>query len=375
MNRWTRNVGILAVLASAGVAAAQSAKVEGSFDNPIVKKRTAVHPAGGGAAASGHSVTIMNRNDGDDTVELKIENGKIVSAKVNGKEVPSDRVRHADGGIEILDEKGEVIQKLGVGIAHGGEGGPGAWWATPQGQNDAVTAWRFAGGEGGGPFMFTPAQGVNPPKVMLGINMSPLDEGKAGELEIEAGDGILIEKVIEGLPAAKAGLKQGDVVVRISGKSPATQEKLRELLRTKSPGDKLKVTVLRDGDEKTLTIELAEYDAEQLGVQSVQGFAVEPPEGLGEFKFEGFAPGMEWDQKAHEEAMKGYEEAMKQFGRANQGGQAPRGMLFRQGTPGMGGQLAGINERMAEIDRRLSELDARLERLTKKLEKLVEERP
>lgn len=374
MNRWTRNVGILAVLASAGVAAAQSAKVEGDFNTPIVKKRAAVHPGGGGA--TGHSVTIMNHNDGEDTVEIKIENGKVVSAKVNGKEVPSDRVRHKDGKVEILDENGEVIQTLGVGIGHG-DGGAGAWWITPDGGAGPATAWRrFDGAEGGGgPFMFSPSQAASPPKVMLGINMSPLDEGKAGELEIEAGEGILIEKVIEDLPAAKAGLKAGDVVIRIAGKSPATQEKLRELLRTKEPGDKLKVTVLREGGEKTLTIELAEYDAEKLGVQSVQGFQVVPPEGLGEFKFEGMPRELHWDQKAHQEALKAYEEAMKQFGRAYQGGPGQRGMLFRQAAPDMGGQLSGINERMAEIDRRLSELDERLERLTKKLEKLVEDRP
>ncbi len=373
MKRWNSMViGATLVASMAGVAWGQgAAKVGGDIEKPM-KLRQKVGGAGG------QSVMSISRSDGGQTVEVRIEDGKVASAKVNGKTVPEDRIRHKEGTVEVLDEDGNVIQSFsvagGAGAGHwfvpggmgvfGGTGGEGHW-----------RMFEHQPGEPGQVF-FTPGNAYAPPKVMLGINMDSPDGETAKELDVEADEVIRISKVLEDLPADKAGLKEGDIVVKIAGKSPATPDKLREALKDKDPGDTIKLTVLREGDEKTLTIELAEYDASKLGVQVMQ---VEPGEGFAPHQFE-------WNedaQKALEEAQKSYQEALKNFGQAQRfKGPNGEGMIFRRFGEGgaaadarLNERLGQLNERMAEIDRRLGELDGRLERLTQKLEKLAGDRP
>lgn len=367
MKRWTRLSGILAALATAGVAAAQEGgggQVGGDFDTPMNTRSST--PARVKTSSTGKSIITLNQVQDGRTFELRIEDGEIVAAKIDGKDVPKDRIRRKDGRVELLDADGKVIQSFHFGVT--GEGG-GTFWVQPGSPWWQMPDLEALGGEHT-PFLFTPSVGEAPPKVMLGINMSPLDEEKARKAGVEEGEGIYVDRVIEELPAAQAGLRQGDIIVRIAGQSPATQEKLREALKSRNPGDKLKLTVLRDGEEKTLTIVLAPYDPEKLGITAIR---VEPQN---EFK-----PG-EWNEqarKAYEEAMKAYREAMKNFpGEWRfQGQQAPPGMMFRTFPgPGLGAdRLSALNDRLGEIERRLGELDARLERLTRKLEKLGEDRP
>ena len=46
------------------------------------------------------------------TVELRVEDGKIMVAKVNGKDVPADRIKKVRGGFDILDENGGVMRHI-----------------------------------------------------------------------------------------------------------------------------------------------------------------------------------------------------------------------------------------------------------------------
>ena len=54
----------------------------------------------------------------------------------------------------------------------------------------------------------------------------------------------------------KAGLKAGDVIVKIDGKDTKTFDKLSEVLNTKTSGDTIKVTFIRDGKTKTTDVAL-----------------------------------------------------------------------------------------------------------------------
>lgn len=348
------------LLALAGTAFAQGAKVEGEFSKPIKRKA-----AGGqaGQSGGGHSSIMMSRTDGDDTVEIRIENGKITSAKVNGKDVPDDRIKKHDGRVDILDEDGNVVQSFSVG-----EGGHGTWMLGEPGDGQfkvfGPEGFRFDPDQ----YVFTPFSGAavaaEPPKVMLGVNMTEASEDDLADLDgVEAA--IRIDRVIEDLPAAKAGLKEGDLVTAINGEKPATPEKLREILREQEPGDKVKLSVAReDGEEKTLTVTLAEYDAEKLGIQAMT--------------MQGWEPG-----QMNEEARKAYEEAIKSIPHLRQGQPAPRAfgqggrpLMLRTPAPDQDGQmnahLRDLDKRLEAIDERLRELDERLERLTTRLEKLAD---
>jgi hypothetical protein len=113
------------------------------------------------------------------------------------------------------------------------------------------------------------------PRVMIGITMGEAPAETLESLGIE-GSAIRIDRVIEGLPAAEAGLKPGAIVVSIEGDEPATMERLREVLGGREPGDSITVEIVERGQRKELTIELVAYDAEAL--QDAMG---EAPSGQG----------------------------------------------------------------------------------------------
>jgi S1-C subfamily serine protease len=69
--------------------------------------------------------------------------------------------------------------------------------------------------------------------------------------------GAVVRDVDPAGPAAKAGMKPGDVIVRIEDKDVANFDSLRKTLADHKAGDKLSVTVMRDGKEKKLTVTLA----------------------------------------------------------------------------------------------------------------------
>jgi S1-C subfamily serine protease len=69
--------------------------------------------------------------------------------------------------------------------------------------------------------------------------------------------GAVVRDVDPAGPAAKAGMKPGDLIVKVEDKDVATFDNLRKALTEHKPGDKLSVTVMRDGKEKKLTVTLA----------------------------------------------------------------------------------------------------------------------
>ncbi len=75
-------------------------------------------------------------------------------------------------------------------------------------------------------------------------------------LEDAASGGARIATVTSGSPADDAGLKAGDVVTAFDGKSIANSEELTAAVGAKQPGDKVRITVKRDGSTKTLTATL-----------------------------------------------------------------------------------------------------------------------
>lgn len=360
-----RTAGLLtAAFALAGFAGAAlgQAAVGGSFDEPMVA--TKPQPQSGS-----RSSVVMKTIDGENSYELTITDGEV-SAKINGKSVPKDRIRRTDDKVELLNKEGKVVHtfhvsRTGAGVRLG-EGGA-VFRERPFGQ------FRFLEpGE-------IPQPPVPPvfeqPKVMLGINMTEAGEDVQDELDLEPGQGILIERVIEGLPAEKAGLLKGDVVVEIDGKQPATPETLRECLREKSPGDRLNVRVVRkDGDkavEKNLRIQLEKYDAGKLGVEV---FAM---------PFEGGDVAREWGEaarKAQEEAEKAFREAMKMRGDRDRMILGVRPEQFQwfstpQGDERFDRRITELNQRMEKLDERMANLDKRLSKLADAIEKMLTRDP
>jgi serine protease Do len=96
----------------------------------------------------------------------------------------------------------------------------------------------------------------------LGVQIQPWEPGLAKKFGLEEEKGALVGRVMEGEPAAKAGMKNGDVILEIDGKSIEDAKDLLNTVAKLRPNQTVEITVLRDGKEKTLTVTLGERPTE-----------------------------------------------------------------------------------------------------------------
>lgn len=91
----------------------------------------------------------------------------------------------------------------------------------------------------------------------LGINAQDLNGQLGSYFGAPDGKGVLVTEVLPGTPAEKAGLKAGDVIVRVEGKSIDSTSDLRQGLRAKAgAGGDVSLSVLRRGSAITINVKL-----------------------------------------------------------------------------------------------------------------------
>lgn len=101
-----------------------------------------------------------------------------------------------------------------------------------------------------------------------GLYLQELSDGLRGYFKVE--DGVLISEVVDGSPADKAGLKSGDVIVRLDGEEVDNESEIRREIRAHKPGESLNFTVKRDGAETTISVKLGSVDeGEDMGDNSI----------------------------------------------------------------------------------------------------------
>jgi serine protease Do len=92
----------------------------------------------------------------------------------------------------------------------------------------------------------------------LGVGIQPLTAELAKKFGVSEGEGVLVNEVFEKDPAAVAGIRPGDVIVRIDGALVDSPSKLSRLIGTLTPGARATIDVIRDLKPVTLTILLTE---------------------------------------------------------------------------------------------------------------------
>jgi serine protease Do len=116
----------------------------------------------------------------------------------------------------------------------------------------------------------------------LGVGIQDIDQELASAMKLHDNHGVLISEVMQDSPGAKAGLKNGDVVLRVNGMTMDSTGAFRNAIAAAGTGTTVKLDLLRDGKPLTLDAKLGELppDKAQAGPGSPQGGSASVLEGL-----------------------------------------------------------------------------------------------
>jgi len=111
----------------------------------------------------------------------------------------------------------------------------------------------------------------------LGVHIQDVSPELAQQFGLHQGGGVLIGDVSSDTPAAKAGLKKGDVVLAVNGQKVDAANQLQNQISQMPPGSSVKLTIWRDGKSQDVTVNLGELPetAEKAGVGEATGGGLE----------------------------------------------------------------------------------------------------
>jgi hypothetical protein len=131
--------------------------------------------------------------------------------------------------------------------------------------NAAPAADREPGERGpGGPGPREEMRRFHEPKLekgaFLGIATRPLSEEMYAQLKLPEGTGLLIDRVEDDSPAAKAGLKKFDVLTKVDDQLIINREQLEVLIRMHKANDEVKLGIIHEASAATVLATLVEKD-------------------------------------------------------------------------------------------------------------------
>jgi serine protease Do len=114
----------------------------------------------------------------------------------------------------------------------------------------------------------------------LGVSIQPLTQELARSFNAKDTKGVLISDVVPESPAAKAGLKPGDILLEFDGKKVEAPADLQRTVGLAQPGHDAKTKVWRDQAEKTIDVKIGEAPDEREVQQQRPGRATPSTLGL-----------------------------------------------------------------------------------------------
>jgi len=156
-------------------------------------------------------------------------------------------INQGNSGGALVDAKGRLIG-LNSAILSGGNGGNiGIGFAVPTNLAVSILNSLVATGK--------------VQRGYLGVSGQNLDAKLAESLGVERDiKGVLVTDVIKDSPAAKAGLKRNDVILKVGSRAVESQLSLRLNVAQIIPGTEVNVTVLRDGREKSFKFKVGNLE-------------------------------------------------------------------------------------------------------------------
>ncbi len=184
----------------------------------------------------------------------------IISAmhRVTGQGGPLDRFIQTDASINRGNSGGPMFDMNGNVI------GINSQILSPSGGNVGI-GFAIPSTEAK-PIIDTLMKGDTVQRGYLGVGIQPLTDDLAQSFGVPKGRGELIARVEPGEAAAKAGIKQGDIIVKVDGKDVTPDTTLSYLAANVKPGTRVPIELIRDGKTMTVQVTVGTRPAEdQLG--------------------------------------------------------------------------------------------------------------
>jgi serine protease Do len=90
----------------------------------------------------------------------------------------------------------------------------------------------------------------------IGVEISDVNDALAQSLGMDKPEGVMVQKLVDGGSAASAGIKEGDVILKVDGHEVNQPNELQSYIASKTAGTKVDLTIFRNGNiiDKTVTL-------------------------------------------------------------------------------------------------------------------------
>lgn len=104
----------------------------------------------------------------------------------------------------------------------------------------------------------------------LGVHIQPVSKDIAESLGLKDASGAIVASATSGSPAAKSGIKSGDVILKVDGKLVKGPKELARLIADYDPDNKVDITVFRSGKEKLVIVTLGKLPGAPKSLASLE---------------------------------------------------------------------------------------------------------
>ena len=197
-------------------------------------------PSGFQSTVTAGVISGLNR-----TIPTQLIGGDPEAASALADLIQTDAaISPGNSGGGLADRAGEIV---GINVAYlppAQTGAENIGFAIPSDTAISVADQLIEDGEATQPF--------------LGVNLEEVSPEDAEQFGIPVKGGVLVSNVERGGPADEAGVEQGDVITAAGEVEVGSYGDLLGALRDYRPGDNIDLTLVRDGEEQRLTVELGE---------------------------------------------------------------------------------------------------------------------